>query len=106
MKKSASMLLLLVGIFSLCGVLPVEIAPAEAAEFRLAPLNPKFVEWREQRKRQNQMEVLSSASKSLTRTGLNPEPIDWSHLAHARYLSLSETASLPARFDLREEGLV
>ena len=81
------LLLLLAGLFSLCGILPTEIASAEAARIRIAPLNPRFVEWREEQRQNN---ILQSASRPLSSRRV-PDPIDWSHLAHAQYRLLTET---------------
>jgi len=95
-------LLLLTGIFSLCDIPPIKIVSADAAEFRIAPLNPKFVEWQE---KQKQSEIQIKTSEPLSRGGVIPDPVDWSHLAKTQYRP-SETTPLPVSYDARTDGAV
>jgi C1A family cysteine protease len=77
-------------------------SPGVSGLFRLAPLNPDFIAWRDERMGDAQVRTFA---RQETATGIIPSPFD------DRYLrvvgaSSTQTAALPSKYDLRSYGWV
>ena len=78
---------------------------AFAASIRMAPLNPKFLEYNRQITLGSAGSAVLSTGKTKHPSGYRPSPLDLSHVrAPAHLLSSAKGGSpLPGRFDLREK---
>ena len=85
-------------VFALVAVLS-PLAPAVAEELTSAPINPAFLKHVEDAKAGRTTTIQGDHP-----TGYVPSPVDLSHLSGL--ISITSNRSLPALYDLRDEGLV